>query len=144
MCVGIYIFAHSKSVKVEQPRLVELVEGLGVFLPAHQLLRAIRASKQSASALLRQLMDLLFTEEELATCSVRGKGKRPGLPEQKVEAAMGMYTPNPLPLSLFLLSLPSSPLPFLDPSLSCLHSSPPSIPLSFLPLSLPLPLSCSL
>ena len=70
-------------IKVEKLRLVELVEGLGVYISAHNLLSAIQASKQSPSALLRQLMDVLFTKEEMATCSVRGKGNRPCLPPQK-------------------------------------------------------------
>ena len=74
---------------MEKPREVELVEGLGVFVPAHQLLCAIRASKQSSSVLLRQLMKIIFSEEEMATCSVRGKGSRPCLPPQRMEAALG-------------------------------------------------------
>ncbi len=77
-------------VKVEKPRLVELVEGLGVYVPAHTLLSAIRAGKKSPSALLRQLMQVLFSEEEMATCSVRGRGNRPCLPTQEMEAALGM------------------------------------------------------
>ena len=74
--------------KVEQPRLVELVEGLGVLVPAHRLLAAMRAAKTSSS-LVRQLMDVVFTKQELSTCSVRGKGNRPGLPTQKLEAVIG-------------------------------------------------------
>ena len=83
-----FIFSFPQGVRVEQPRMVELVEGLGVYVPAHQLLAATRAAK-SASSLVRQLMDIVFTKEELSTCSVRGKGARPGLPQQKLEAVIG-------------------------------------------------------
>ena len=78
------------TVRVDKPKYVELVEGIGVSIPAHKLLTALRASKNSASTLLRQLMTVLFTEEEMVLCIVRGKGKRPCLPEQKMEAAIGM------------------------------------------------------
>ena len=81
---------------MEKPRLVELVEGLGVYIPAYNLLSALRASKQSPSALLRRLMDVLFTKEEMATSSVRGKGHRPCLPPQKMEAALGKNTVHAL------------------------------------------------
>ena len=67
-------FVIQSLVKVEKPQLVELVEGLGVYISAYNLLSVFRASKQSPSALLRQLMDMLFTKEEMATYSVRGKG----------------------------------------------------------------------
>jgi hypothetical protein len=66
---------------------VELVEGLGVSLPAHEILGAVRDSK-SASLLTRKLMSLLFTTEEMATSSVRGKTKKP-LNKQKMEAIIG-------------------------------------------------------
>ena len=70
--------------------MVELVEGLGVFVPAHRLLGAIRASKNSPSGLTRQLMSIIFTEEQLSTCSIRGKGDRQPLPSQQMEAILGM------------------------------------------------------
>jgi hypothetical protein len=63
------------------------VEGLGVSLPAHEVLGAVRDSK-TASFLTRKLMSLLFTNEEMATSSVRGKTKRP-LKKQKMEAIIG-------------------------------------------------------
>ena len=69
--------------------MVELVEGLGMFVPAHKLLGALRASKKSPSALMRQLMSIVFSVEQLKTCSVRGKGARPGLPSQQMEAIFG-------------------------------------------------------
>lgn len=67
--------------------MVELVEGLGVYVPAHRLLGCIRASP---SGLARQLMSIVFTEEQLSTCSVRGKGDRQLLPSQQMEAILGM------------------------------------------------------
>ena len=69
---------------------MELVEGLGVSLPAHEVLGAVRDSK-TASSLTRKLMSLLFTNEEMATSSVRGKTKRP-LNKQKMEAIIGYNT----------------------------------------------------
>ena len=56
--------------------MVELVEGLGVYVPAHQLLSAVRSAKNSLSALLRQLMNIVFSADELASSSVKGKGNR--------------------------------------------------------------------
>ena len=54
------------EVKVEQPHMIELVEGLGVYVPAQCMLAAIRSAKKSSSALVRQLMDVVFSKEELA------------------------------------------------------------------------------
>lgn len=68
---------------------MELVEGLGVFVPAHNLVSAVRAAKNSASALIRQLMDIVFTQVEMATSSVKGRGNKPALDPQKMEAIMG-------------------------------------------------------
>ena len=56
-------------------------------LPAHEVLGAERDSK-TASSLMRKLMALLFTNEEMATSSVRGKTKTP-LNKQKMEAIIG-------------------------------------------------------
>ena len=70
---------------------MELVEGLGVFVPAHNLLSAVRAAKNSASALVRQLMGVVFTQAEMATSSVKGRGNKPALDPQKMEAIMGKY-----------------------------------------------------
>jgi hypothetical protein len=49
--------------------------------------------------LARQLMDLLFTKEEMATCSVTGKpgnkaSTKPSLDQNKVGAIIGMYIYN--------------------------------------------------
>lgn len=68
---------------------MELVEGLGVFVPAHNLVSAVRAAKNSASALIRQLMGIVFTQMEMATSSVKGRGNKPALDPQKMEAIMG-------------------------------------------------------
>lgn len=92
------------SIRVEKPRLVELVEGLGVYVPARKLLSAVRASKKSPSALLRQLMQILFTEEEMATCSVRRRGDRTCLSQQQMEAALGMHHMT-IPICEFFLDI---------------------------------------
>ena len=68
---------------------MQLVEGLGVFVPAHNLVSAVRAAKNSASALIRQLMGIVFTQVEMATSSVKGRGNKPALDPQKMEAIMG-------------------------------------------------------
>lgn len=52
---------------------------------------------QKPSLLVRQLMDILFTADEMARCSVTGKGSnkkigqaiRPGLDAAKVSAVLG-------------------------------------------------------
>ena len=85
----VHYFLCPQEIRVDKPRMVELVEGLGVYVPAHKLLSAVRASKNSSSALLRQLMGVIFTDEELRTSSVRGRGTRPALDPQKMEAIMG-------------------------------------------------------
>ena len=72
---------------MQPPRYVELVEGLGVSLPAHELLGVVRDSR-TASSLTRKLMGLLFTTEEMANSSVRGKTKPP-LNKQKMESILG-------------------------------------------------------
>ena len=69
---------------------MELVEGLGVSLPTHEVLGAVRDSK-TASSLTRKLMSLLFTNQEMATSSVKGKTKEP-LNKQKMEAIIGKYS----------------------------------------------------
>lgn len=66
---------------------VKLVEGLGVSLPSHDVLGAMKDSK-IASSLTRKLMGLLFTNEEMARSSVWGKTKKP-LDRQKIEAIIG-------------------------------------------------------
>lgn len=76
-----------QQAKIAPPRYVELVEGLGVSLPAHVVTGAVRDSS-SASSLTRKLMGLLFTRREMATCSVRGKNK-PALDSQRMEAILG-------------------------------------------------------
>ena len=63
------------------------MEGLGVSLPSHDVLGAVRDSK-IASSLTRKLMGLLFTNEEMARSSVWGKTKKP-LDRQKIEAIIG-------------------------------------------------------
>ena len=68
---------------------MELVEGLGVFVPAHNLVSAVRAAKNSASALIRQLKSIVFTQVEMATSGVKGRGNKPALDPQKMEAIMG-------------------------------------------------------
>ena len=68
---------------------MELVEGLGVFVPVHNLVSAVRAAKNSVSALIRQLMGIVFTQVEMATSSVKGRGNKPALDPQKMEAIMG-------------------------------------------------------
>lgn len=68
---------------------MELVEGLGVFVPAHNLVSAVRAAKNSASALIRQLKGIVFTQVEMATSGVKGRGNKPALNPQKMEAIMG-------------------------------------------------------
>ena len=68
---------------------MELVEELGVSLPAHEVLGAVRDSK-TASSLTRKLMSLLFTNQEMATSSVKGKTKEP-LNKQKMEAIIGKH-----------------------------------------------------
>ena len=85
----VHYFLCPQEIRVDKPRMVELVEGLGIYVPAHKLLSAVRASKNSSSALLRQLMGVIFTDEELRTSSVRGRGTRPALDPQKMEAIMG-------------------------------------------------------
>lgn len=85
----VHYFLCLQEIRVDKPRMVELVEGLGVYVPAHRLLSAVRAAKNSSSALLRQLMGVIFTDEELRTSSVKGKGTRPALDPQKMEAIMG-------------------------------------------------------
>ena len=67
---------------------MELVEGLGVSLPAHIILAAVRDSR-TASSLVRKLMTILFTNQEMATCSVRGKRGKPSLDPQRMEAILG-------------------------------------------------------
>ena len=64
------------------------MEGLGVSLPAHLVLSAVRDSR-SASSLVRKLMGLMFTREEMGTSSVRGKRGKPCLDPQRMEAILG-------------------------------------------------------
>ena len=73
---------------MKPPRYVELVEGLGVFLSAHDLLDAVRDAR-TTSSLTRRLMSLLFTNQEMATASAWGKTKPP-LDKQKMEAILGI------------------------------------------------------
>ena len=61
-------------------------------LPAHDLLGAVRDAR-TASSLTRRLMSLLFTTEEMATSSVRGKTKQP-LDKQRMESILGLSEVN--------------------------------------------------
>ena len=72
---------------MQPPRYIELVEGLGGSLPAHEVVGAVRDARK-ASSLTRRPMSILFTNEEMATSSVRGKTKPP-LDKQKMEAILG-------------------------------------------------------
>ena len=63
---------------MKPPRHIELVEGLGVSLPAHEVVGAVRDAR-SASSLTRKLMALLFTTEET----------KPPLDKQRMEAILG-------------------------------------------------------
>ena len=90
MYTVITLYPFLQHPRVVPPRYIELVEGLGVSLPAHSLLGAVRDSP-SASSLTRKLMGLLFTREEMASSSVRGKTKPP-LDQQSLEAIFGMLT----------------------------------------------------
>ena len=73
---------------VQPPHYVELMEGLGVSLPAHLLLSAVRDSS-TASSLTRKVMGLLFCNEDMGTSSVRGKRGKPALDPQRMEAILG-------------------------------------------------------
>ncbi|CAI8042284.1 hypothetical protein GBAR_LOCUS23497 [Geodia barretti] len=79
--------AQSQGPLIRPSRYIELVEGLGVFLPAHEVLGAVTDSK-TASSLMRKLMSHLFSTEEMATSSVREKTKK-ALDKQKMEAIIG-------------------------------------------------------
>ena len=61
-------------------------------LPAHDLFGAVRDDR-TASSLTRRLMSLLFTTEEMATSSVRGKTKQP-LDKQRMESILGLSEVN--------------------------------------------------
>ena len=57
-------------------------------LPAHIIPVAIRDS-QTASLLVQKLMSILFTNEEMATCSVRWRRGKPSLESERMEALLG-------------------------------------------------------
>ena len=88
---------------MKPPRHIELVEGLGGSLPAHEVVGAVRDAR-SASSLTRKLMALLFTTEEMATSSVRGKTKPP-LDKQRMEAILGSACLMYILCSMYILIL---------------------------------------
>ena len=67
---------------------MELVEGLG-----DMVLAAMRDSP-TASSLVRKLMSTLFSNAEMASCSVRGKRGKPPLDPQRMEVILDVYMHN--------------------------------------------------
>lgn len=67
---------------------VELVKGMGVCMKATDLSNCLRKAKRQPTKLLRLLMDALFTEEELATCTVRGRYNKIALDQDTMTAIL--------------------------------------------------------
>ena len=69
----------------------ELVPGSGVQIRKMQLMHAVRAAK-SGTHLIRNLMDVFWTREQLAKSSVSGGGGYfEPLPQEIVKAIEGKY-----------------------------------------------------
>jgi len=70
ICICMYCLADAV---INLPCSVELVEGLGVYLPAHVVLAAVRDSP-TAFSLVRKLMGLLCVNTEMANALSRVRG----------------------------------------------------------------------
>ncbi|CAI8039426.1 hypothetical protein GBAR_LOCUS21932, partial [Geodia barretti] len=79
--------ASSQVYKV-QPKAIELVPGYGVFLTQKQLDMAVDGAKNSPTRLIRNLMNVFFTPETLATSSACGTRKHKALDGDIVQACI--------------------------------------------------------
>ena len=71
-----------------QPKTIELVPGYGVFLTQKQLDMAVDGAKNSPTRLIRNLMNVFFTPETLATSSACGTRKHKALDGDIVQACI--------------------------------------------------------
>ena len=71
-----------------KPKSVELVEGYGVLLTQRQLDAALDASKGSPTRLIRNLISVFFTPDQLAVSSAYGHRNNPGLDADIIQACI--------------------------------------------------------
>lgn len=69
----------------------ELIKDSGIYINKNSLTNAVNTNNKQTT-LARALMQAVFTDEALKTCTLRGKsGKRPGLDQDGVNAILGTY-----------------------------------------------------
>lgn len=86
MQIVIYIISLS-IVQIPIPK-IELVKHMGVLIKATDLSSCLRKSKRQPTRLLRQLLDCMFTVDELRISTVRGKGLKPSLDTETMNAIL--------------------------------------------------------
>ena len=73
-------------VQIPIPRIELVKHIMGVLIKATDLSSCLRKSKRQPTGLLCQLLDCLFTVDELRISTVRGKGLKPSLDTETMNA----------------------------------------------------------